>query len=795
MFLRVFKLIVCIVFITTQSFSQDFSALWEGHYSYNEIVDVVEGNNKIYAAAESAFFEYDVLTGEIRTITTVQGLSGEEITTLLYSEEYQYVVLGYETGLIEIYSEIDGSVLSVIDILEKQNITPARKRINHFFEYEGLVYISTDYGVSVYDLNGLEFGDTYFLGNGGAQIRVNQVSVYNNNIYVACFDANGLKRASLDNPNLVDFQQWETFFGGNFVAVNTFNDKAYAVRLDRTLFEINETGFTPLFVLNQIPRDTSVSDSHYVIIAQSIAYVYDSNLSLVNTYQPNEEFSTTLTSGLELDGNIYLGTVDFGILQSLVSDNTFYVEIKPDGPLQNNSCRINAQAETVWVTYGEFTESLNPYPLNSRGISYLEDNEWQSIPFDSLLGSRELNRIEPNIFNPNQVFVSSFFDGLLEINNFEPTFQFNESNSGLESLSLPGNPNYIDVRITGLKFDNSGRLWVLNSRVDSALKSYDPNSGSWQSYSFSSIISDAFNDEFGFFDLDIDRNGTKWVGSYSNGLIAYNESNGSNPIRNMNSESQNIPPFSRFTTVAVDNNNQLWVGMTKGLRVLFNTGGFFEDPNPILRSIIILEDGIPKELLAGESILDIEVDGSNNKWVGTVDSGVFCFSPDGQNTIYHFTTDNSPLPSNSINDISIDSNNGIVYIATVKGLLSFRAGGSKTEDTLENAFVYPNPVRPEYDLLGSNDLNDINKGIKISGLTEDVNIKITDVEGNLVAEAQSNVNRRASSANYNFAIDGGTAIWNGKNLANSVVQSGVYLVMISDLDSFETKVLKVLIVR
>ena len=139
MFLRVFKLIVCIVFITTQSFSQDFSALWEGHYSYNEIVDVVEGNNKIYAAAESAFFEYDVLTGKIRTITTVQGLSGEEITTLLYSEEYQYVVLGYETGLIEIYSEIDGSVLTVIDILEKQNITPARKRINHFFEHEGLV--------------------------------------------------------------------------------------------------------------------------------------------------------------------------------------------------------------------------------------------------------------------------------------------------------------------------------------------------------------------------------------------------------------------------------------------------------------------------------------------------------------------------------------------------------------------------------------------------------------------------------------------------------------------------------
>lgn len=127
--------------------------------------------------------------------------------------------------------------------------------------------------------------------------------------------------------------------------------------------------------------------------------------------------------------------------------------------------------------------------------------------------------------------------------------------------------------------------------------------------------------------------------------------------------------------------------------------------------------------------------------------------------------------------------------------MSFRAGGSQPKETLEQAFVYPNPVRPEYNILGFNDLNDINKGIKISGLTDSVNIKITDIEGNLVAEAQSNVNLRSSNANYNFAIDGGTAIWNGKNLGNNVVRTGVYLVMISDLDSFETKVIKVLIVK
>ena len=380
------------------------------------------------------------------------------------------------------------------------------------------------------------------------------------------------------------------------------------------------------------------------------------------------------------------------------------------------------------------------------------------------------------------------------LEDFQPTIQLNQTNSGLESLDN-GNPNNIDIRISATEFDTEGRLWVLNSRVDEALKRYDPITGNWQGYSFSDIIDNPMQDETGFFDLAIGNDGTKWIGSYSNGLLAYNEGISSSPLRNINSEVQNVPPFSRFQALALDNRNQLWVGMTKGLRVLYNTSGFFDDPNPSLSQIIILEDGIAKELLEGQSITDIEVDGSNNKWVGTADGGVFYFSPDGQETIYQFTTDNSPLPSNTINDISLDTDNGIVYIATTRGLLSFSSGGSKPEETLDNAFAYPNPVRPEYDVLGYNDLNDITKGVKISGLTENVNIKITDIEGNLVAEAQTNINLRSSSANYNFAIDGGTAIWNGKNLGNSIVRTGVYLILISDLDSFETKVLKVLIVR
>jgi hypothetical protein len=779
--------------ITHGSYAQNFSALWQAHYSYNDIIDVAEGSTKIYAAAQNAIFQYDPSSDELKTITTVQGLSGEQITTIYFSETYQYLLIGYETGLIELYSDSEETVLSIVDILEKENIAPVNKRINHFYENEGLIYISTGFGVSVYNLEALEFGDTFFLGNGGAQITVNQVSIVNNNIYVACSNNNGLKRADLSNPNLIDFAQWQTLIPGNFVTTNTFNNKVYAVRANRNLFEIEGVTFNLLFDLNALPVDSEISDDNLIYASDNGIYIYGTNLQLENTLTPNNNFDTVFTSATILNGITYIGTREFGVLSNINSDIDYF-EIRPNGPLFNEVFSVNAETGVVWATFGDYTESFDPSPLRSRGSSYYRNEDWFTIPFDSLLGARNLNAISINPFIENQVFISSFQDGILELNNFEPTVLLDNTNSGLESLVLPSNPALISIRVSASTFDRNGVLWSTTSRAPNPLKSFDPITGNWQGYDFSNIYENPLLGEFGFYDIAIDNNGTKWIGGYSNGLYAFNETIANNPLRTLSTEEQNVP-FPRITALEIDNRNQLWVGTFTGLRVLFNTAGFYDNPNPRLNTIVILEDGIPQELLAGQTISDIEVDGSNNKWVGTVDSGVFYFSPDGQNTIFHFTRDNSPLPSNRILDISINPQNGLVYIATTRGMLSFRAGGSEPDENLENAYVYPNPVRPEYNILGSNDLSDITKGIKISGLTDRVNIKITDIEGNLVAEAQSNVNLRSSGANYNFAIDGGTAIWNGRNLGNNIVRSGVYLVMISDLESFETKVLKVLIIR
>ncbi|WP_242083946.1 two-component regulator propeller domain-containing protein [Aestuariivivens sediminis] len=762
--------------------AQDYSSLWQGYFSYNMVSHVVKGNNNIYAATENAIFTYDTQTNTLETITTINGLSGQTISTINYSEAYALLIIGYDNGLIEIRFDGDDDVLSIVDIIEKPTILPTNRRINHFNIENNLVYIATDYGISVYDLERLEFGDTYFIGSSGEQIQVSQTTLYGDYIYASCLGGQGIRKALVNDSNSIDYNNWQTIATGNFVAIESAFNQLYTTSTNRRIYSITNDTLTELFLYGSVPVDLKLVDDYVIVTTKDNVFVYDSSFNLIVQVADDPMFPTDFSSAMIDQEYLYIGTAEYGMLKTAWLNPTTFEEIRPDGPLLNNPFAIQTEANGLWVTFGEHDIFLNPYPLNSRGMSHLIEGTWLNTPFSELLGARCLKQIVINPLLNSQVFIGSYIDGLLEINEEVPTVLYDENNSGLEDAFFPNLPNYTgDLRLASAAFDTNGILWTLTNFVDPALKAFNPSGNSWQSYS---IEAAAELDNNGYPDLVIGSDGTKWIATYEYGLVAFNENNSGQTAKRIDVEDGNLPN-DYVTALAMDNRGQLWIGTFRGLRVLYNTSNFFSSEGVEANEIIILEDGIAKELLFQQQITDIKVDGSNNKWVGTGDSGIFYFSSDGQETIFHFTTDNSPLPSNTVNDISIDNNNGVVYIATSRGLVSFKSGGSRPLEDLQKAYAYPNPVRPQFDI--------VDQKVKIKDISENVNIKITDIEGNLVAEAQSRNNLRYSG--YNLEIDGGTAYWNGKNLANHVVASGVYLIMLSDLDTFETKVLKLMVVR
>ncbi|MEP7094612.1 MAG: T9SS type A sorting domain-containing protein, partial [Flavobacterium sp.] len=117
----------------------------------------------------------------------------------------------------------------------------------------------------------------------------------------------------------------------------------------------------------------------------------------------------------------------------------------------------------------------------------------------------------------------------------------------------------------------------------------------------------------------------------------------------------------------------------------------------------------------------------------------------------------------------INSKTGEVFIATNKGMISFKGIATDANENLNNVYVYPNPVRPEF-----------SGTVKIAGLLDKANVKITDIEGNLVYEATS---------------EGGTIEWDTSAFGRYKVATGVYMIFISAQDGSETKVKKVMIIR
>lgn len=766
---RTLYLLVLLCYISVHG--QSFNNSWLGHFSYNNVVNISLGSEKIYGASENAFFTYDLQSNEIKKFSTVDGLSGEQISTAYYSEAAQKYVLGYDNGLIEVFDAVTEEIRKVVDIVDKPTIPPNKKDLNHILEYNGTLYISTNYGISLYDINALEFGDTYFIGPNGSQIEVRQTTIFGEFIYAATNV--GVFRAIVANDNLIDFSEWERVITSNWRGITAFGEDLYVVNNNRRIYKYNGTSFTPQLQIPQyatILEDLKINENHMVLVHDKEVHVYDSDLNEVVGIEALEDYpDIEFNSAWLLGNNIYLGTETEGILQTTFPMPSTANQILPDGPLLNNTFSITAIPNELWVVYGDYNGGYNPYPLDRRGVSHLQEMAWVNIPYMPEFDARSIVHATVNPSNTSEVYLSSFFSGILRIEDNEPVEILNLSNSGLETLNN-GNPDYVDIRIGETKYDDNGDLWVLNSKVENGIKVLR-SSGQWESYPVSEIIADPANGENGLSKIAISQGGVKFVATQSHGVLAFDEtrSSGSRFLALSEDDEGNLPTTD-VRALSVDQTGNLWIGTVRGIRVYFGADNIFEDSDPQTNDIIIVdEDGVPKELLFEQTVTDIEVDGSNNKWIATSASGVFYMSSDATETLAHFTKDNSPLPTNTVNNIEIDAETGRVYIATAKGLLSFQGTATGPKESLENVYAYPNPVRPGF-----------SGNLTISGLTDNANVKITDIEGNLVFETTS---------------EGGTLLWDLTAFGRHKVASGVYLILIASEDGSESKVTKVMVVR
>ncbi len=767
------SLVFLFIFMSICLFSQvDYSDNWEDFYSYNNVKDFVISGDNIYAVADNAIFIYNITTQENTKLSSVHGLSGNTTTSLFYNETYKRLVIGYETGLIEVVKE-DGSIHISNDV-ERLTITGSKK-INHIAGNgnASIIYIATAFAILEYNIENLEFGDTFYIGNGSTTVNIKQTEMFNNRIYAAT--ENGIYHADINNTNLIDFNNWtqpQGVFLGNFTAIQHFNNQLYAAK-NNILYQVTlPNTLVNRFTFPQNINNLNASSSHLSATLTDKAYFFNTaftpiiaNTTLAYNFELNNSFYHNNTS--------YLATKKFGIL-SKENSNTTYQEIHPDGPLFNSPFSIEVQNNHLWVVYGGYTLSWL-FANQRKGFSHFNGTNWINTPYTEIEGVLSLVDITIDQDNENNAYLSSYGDGVLRVIDDQVDTILTDANSGLETWIF-GNDQFL---IGGSAYDKEGNLWVANGWATEQIKQLKTNN-TWLSYSIEDIITSAGH---GLGEIVIDNYDNKWITSRDYGALVINK-NGSKKKALTTTANKGELPSNKVKAIAVDKNNRIWIGTIKGLVRFDNVSGVFDADNYVAKPIIIsLEggtDGGQGQVLLGEQHINtIAIDGADNKWFGTNNSGVLGTNPSGQKTLQIFNKSNSPLPSNQIFKIRVDDSTGKVYFATAKGIVVYNNNVAPFGETLGETYAYPNPSTKNNEFITIDGRNGTH-------LPRRTNVKILDSAGYLVHE---------TNVIEGTELKGGKVIWNKTNLAGSKVASGVYIILLTLPDKSETSITKVAIIN
>lgn len=741
---------------------------WRDHLSYRQAMQIADAGDRVFCATTGSLFYYRRDDHSITKISTVSGLHDVELSTIAFDKANQRLIAGYKTGNIDIITR--DQIINVPDILLKTGIT--NKTINHIHIHDNLAYLSCGFGIVVLNPDRREIKDSYFIGPGGGPSEVHCVTT--NNEYIFAATDNGILKASLTNPNLVDYTAWNRITdipnsSGRFTSLAWFDEKLFAIyngpdsRDDHIYFSDN--GLWKELAAELYPSGTvfyslEVCADKLIVSSQNYADVYDSGLRLLRhswTGDPRHAL-------IDQDGIIWTADYFHGIIREIpgIGRDT----ILPNGPANNDAFLAYSNSGKIFITAGGLSPSwgnLYKFPC----VHIFDGKKWESwIDYNA---RDAINLIaKPN--EPDKLFLATWGYGILYLENKKITTAYTPENSSLQTI-IPG--NY--CRIYGMAFDKNMNLWVTNSGVPDPVSVMTAD-GKWTSLNYGPVINAPNISK-----LIIDSYNRKWaILPRGNGLFVFDDNGTPADIRDDTYAKISVTDnagneISNFVfDIAEDMDGNIWLGTASGPVVYYNPAAIFDGPQAggYAQQILVPRNdgsGLGDYLLATETITSIAIDGANRKWFGTKNSGVFLISANGLKQVHHFTRENSPLLSNTINSIAIDGFTGEVFFATDKGIISYRSTATDGGDSFGKVYVFPNPVRENYQ-----------GDITITGLARNVNVKITDISGNLVFETKAL---------------GGQAIWNGKNFDGRRVATGVYLVFSTNDDGSKTFVTKLLFIH
>lgn len=738
---------------------------WREHLPYNSAIDVTADENMVYCATPYSLFTVDTKDNSIERLSRVTGLSETGISAILYDAINKKLFIAYSNSNIDIIYRKDINNISGL----KRSSVIGDKTVYNIFPYGTDYYLSTGLGVVVVDGNKYEIKDSWFVGNGGNPVKVNGFNADDSFFYAATEE--GLKKARTNNANLSNYSVWQLVSGSGGLpegaCKNILNLQGKMIaEVKDSLFEWNGSQWS-LFYADGMPVVSSNVSGNKILLCQrssngsSKVSILNSDGSVGRVLSQPEVISFPRKTIL-FQNEPWVAD-QFGGLSHFTSGS--FEQYKPNSPEATADGEMTVYNGVFYATAGEVNDAWN-YQYNGNGIYIFRDGEWTNInryrfhQLDSMLDFITI-AIDPS---DETVWAGSFGGGLLHIRS-DRSFEIFKQNSLIGPTI--GDPS--SYRISGLAFDHDRNLWISNFGAARPLL-VRKSDGNWVNFSTPFLL-----DQNSLSQIIVDDNNYKWIVSPTggNGLICYDHGSS---IDNVNDDrwklyrsgtgSGNLPS-NNVLCIAKDKNGFIWAGTSNGIGVIQCSPDVFSASGCDAVWPVVKQGNFAGYLFQGQEVRSIAVDGADRKWVATK-NGVFLLSPDGEQVVYNFTEDNSPLLSSDVRNIAIDGKTGEVYFATFKGICSFRSTATEGGETNSEVLVFPNPVPPGF-----------SGTIGIRGLVNNAIVKITEMNGRLV---------------YQTRALGGQAVWDGRDYKGKKISSGVYLILISDDGRTEKQAAKIVFI-
>ncbi|MFK7847882.1 MAG: two-component regulator propeller domain-containing protein [Rhodothermales bacterium] len=757
---------------------------WESHTSLRQVVDLTASEDAIWTATSGGVFKYSVATGDISRFTTTEGLFGLDIRAIEYDPVNRSVWVGYQDGVLD-RIDVDNLVVRPFLDIQRASQFPMRDIRNMRVTGDTLI-VATGFGVVLFDVTAGEVLETYVgFGTSQSSNPVSDIAISSapdgiRRLWVAT--TGKVASAPLTLSNLQDPAAWTV----EEIGAGTLSVTSIA-GFGNTIYAGTESG---LFVResNGTFRLMDVTDGQVNVLFQQSNLLLGIESSRFLAIESPDVARIVGTVGLRdlknvvtgPDGKLWVGDnteglssfepVTAGASSLIFAKESFF----PSGPFDGQFTQLTFDNDNnLW---------LGGIPGSERGFYKLDtEGNWTNYIkrfFPDLVGKPTSFRTV-HADTQGNFWVGSEGGGLAQVNAEDEITFYGENNSTLgEAIAAPGTGFTI---VRGIASEPDGTLWVSNTGAARPLHARLLD-GSWTS--FGSVGGTAITYE-GIF---VDSFRQKWivtVGSNNlqrrEGLLVLSTGSSLEDVSDDNfryfsesgSNGQGLPG-TVINGIAEDNSGRVWLATDEGLAYFVNTGIIAQDPNaiPIWPLRASRQAGESQFLFFGLKINDVTVDPADNLWVAT-DVGVYYVTEAdlGFEDITHFTTENSPLLSDVVLSVAVNEVTGEVFFSTDLGLISLQGDATSPATSKQDLFIYPNPVRVT---------ETGNPEVFIEGLLDETDISILTPTGSLVTKIEAR---------------GGRVRWDGRDLNNQLVPSGVYLVIAVDRNGDGASYGKVAVIR